>query len=161
MNEQISIYSPFWQFYKDTQLIKISIANKYSYIQAQCPYGRSKGLICRQGLYQSELWAVVEEETVRPILLPVLKCCFHKTNNVSRIYGWKSESDKFIKGKNDIIINYYQMWTLIPWTAKPRSYFGWNKQRYHYSDSALEQLVDNFVLESLVLCLHSMSNDVM
>ena len=94
---------------------------------------------------------------MRPILLPVLRCCFHRTNNISKIYGWRNNSEKFVKGNNDIIINYYPVWTLIPWNAKPRSYMGWNKQRYHFSDSALEQLIDNFVLQSLVSFIQSHS----
>ena len=130
----------------------ISIANEHGYIEAQCPYGRRHNLACRQSLGSSELWAVVEEDKIRPILTPVLRCVWHTTNNISKIYGWKDDGDKFIKGSNDIINNYYRMWTLIPWNAAPRGWKSWDKQRYHFSDSALEQFIDNFVFESLVLC---------
>ena len=90
----------------------------------------------------------MEENKIRPILVPVLKCLFHAENNVSKIYGWKSDKDKFIKGDNDTIINYYEMWTLIPWQTNIRSSHSWLKQRYHFSDLALEAFMDNFLIES-------------
>ena len=133
-----------------TQTLMISVANVDNFIQAQCPYGRQHNLLCHQSLHSSELWGVMEENKIRPVLLPILKCVFHTTNNISKIYGWKNNENKFIKGNNDIIINFYPMWTLIPWQTNIRNSTGWMKQRYHFSDLALEAFIDNFVLESLI-----------
>ena len=132
----------------ENKKIIISVANETQKIQAQCPYGRKNNLACYQKLHLSELWAVLEENMIRPILVPILKCCWHKENNISKIYGWKDESEKFIKGDGDVIINYYQFWTLVPWGTKLRNGSSWMKQRYHFSDSTLEAFIDNFVVES-------------
>ena len=126
----------------------ISVANAHTCIQAQCPYSRKHDLLCHQRLHSSELWAIMEENKIQPILVPILQCVFHSSNNISKIYGWTNNDNKFIPGPNDQIINLYKMWTLIPWGTNMRSSTSWMKQRYHFSDLALEAFVDNFISES-------------
>ena len=128
--------------------------NKQGPIQARCGYARKNNLFgCKQRYYKTERWAIFEETYIRPTFIPTIKCCIHPKPNVSYIYGWTNEYDKFVPGIGDEIVNFQEIWTLIAWqkanhSSNKSNFRNWNKARYHFSDIALESFTDNFIVQS-------------
>lgn len=92
---------------------------------------------------------------IQILYVPVLRCCHHPEPNISYIYGWKNEDDKFIPGHGDKFHNAVEIWTLVKFgddkDTKRDTAKSWLKQRYHVSDSFLEAFTDHFMILSLVL----------
>ena len=149
------ILSVLWPIYAKENSIKVYVQNsEYSSIQGQCYEGRFTNTVCHQRHLCFEEWAIIEVLGYKRVLSQVLCCGYHKQNNISKIYGWKSDKEKYVKGLGDVVVNYYPMWTMIPFGTPPKSARNWWKSRYHFSDLALEKLTDYIILHSLAfVCL--------
>ena len=141
----IFTHSYLWPYYLKHKSIDIYIINKNTCIQARCSYGRQHNLQCNQSYHSTELWAIVCDDHVKPIYVPVIQCTYHC--KISKIYGWLDD-EKFIPGPGDEICNFGQIWTGVRFGGKnPRRTNNWS-QPYHFSDLALEQFMDNFIDKS-------------
>ena len=125
-------------------------------ITARCGYARKHNLHnCEQRYYKTNLWAITSDKIILPLYVPTIRCYIHPEPNVSYIYGWTDEYDKFIPGYGDEIINGVEIWTLIPFGTQPTndrgiSFRTWQKCRYHFTFPALEAFVQHFTVNSLV-----------
>ena len=79
----------------------------------------------------------------------MLRCTQHTKPNISYIYGWTSDDDKFVPGYGDKISPCPEIWTL-PTFGSNRESKTWIKSRYHFTDRGLEKFIDNFLFQSLV-----------
>lgn len=143
-------YSYLWEYYLQTDAIEISIINKQGPISARCGYARKHNLYgCVHQHYRTQLWGVIAKDHIKPVYAPILKCVSHPSPNILCIYGYSDESDKFIPGNGDEIDPWFEIFTMIPWKTKQDSFRGnyrFNlKQRYHFSNIALEQFFNNFM----------------
>lgn len=126
-------------------------------ITALCAYARKNNNLtnCDQRLHTTQLWAVCTPTHIQPLYVPTLRCFAHPPPNVSYIYGWTCDEDKFVPGFGDKIDPLYEIWTLIPFGTQEYNCRGNNfrsllKCRYHFTDIALEAFTDHFMLASLV-----------
>ena len=125
-------------------------------ITARCGYARKYNLYnCQQRIHKTYLWGVTSEKHILPLYVPSLRCCMHPAPNISYIYGWTNDDDKFIPGYGDEIINGVEIWTLIPFGTQQSNERGinfrtWQKSRYHVTFPALEAFFQHFTINSLV-----------
>ena len=125
-------------------------------ITARCGYARKHNLHnCQQRLHKTNLWGITSDKIIQPLYVPVIRCYIHPEPNISYIYGWTNDDDKFIAGYGDEIINGVEIWTLIPFGTQPKdkrglSYRIKQKQRYHFTFAALEAFFQHFTVNSLV-----------
>lgn len=135
----------------------IHITNKSSQIQAKCPQGRKLQRIkqqqikCEQAYKSTELWAIMDCKGFKIVYVPIMQCCYHRRNNISKVYGYRNDDERFIKGNDDVVINYYPIWSCVKWGTPEKCVRNWWKARYHFSDMALEEFTDHFLLQSYVI----------
>lgn len=89
------------------------------------------------------------EDRIQAIYVPVIRCHQHPTPNLSYVYGWTCDDDKFTPEYGDKIKNGVELWTLVAFGSK-RDSRSIIKSRYHLSDRALERFTDHFFIQSLV-----------
>ena len=152
----MSLHSNYYDIFKKYDLINIKITNPNGEIRARCPYARqTKKAFCQQIYDTSSIWGINDLTTVKIVVAPVLKCVLHRQhkNCVSRLYGWRFESERLRLGEGDLIEPDFRFWTLIPWKTLKKNARKWPKSRYHFTDNAFQSLWDSLLITSVYFCV--------
>lgn len=129
-------YPLYSRLYGTTQHL-VNIENQ---IQGTCHYGRQRNEKCKIIQHGTEEFPILCLNFFRVLYVPTLWCEIH--NHQCKIHAYRNDSEKFVFGKGDQLINRLLWWICVPFGGKEGSERDKFHQRYLFTHDLLVNLVD-------------------